>query len=391
MKPTRTSLLDKGVKLTPQGVMIISGNASVAGVLPYTIEENGQQKSVGILTPIAEMLDSKSLDSLEGVGTTVTHPENLTDKNAKTTQVGLVMDAEPNGDFLSIRVAVWDEAAKVAINDDGYTDISCGYTCDLVPEEGYWYGSPYSFIKKNIRYNHVSFEKKGNGRNGSGACLKLDSSKQSVAIESLIPLKDSSTEIIKTMKIKLDGIEYELPDDVGTALNKVITENTALKDSNAVATAEKVTEVEAKLNETLEQQPEAIRVWLKALPHLGKTIDEVDLKLPTLDVMRSVVALKFPNTKDADSSVIKYLFNNLEVPATEPEKVKETEPEKKGVNTQDSGTKKPTQDTTKQSVSASLKTNLAKPTPTTTTPQISSEDMSDAIAKKRLASNKRTV
>lgn len=163
---------------SPQGLYILSGESLNVGVLPYLIDG----VSAGIFTSPNELFAEESLSTLVGVGVTIEHPEQfLTSTDG---MVEIVLSAEPNyknsdtnpdAAFYNIllKVAIFDSKAIEYIKQ-GNNELSAGYDAEIVAEEGNWHGSPYSFVKKNIRYNHLAIVASGTARNGTSSKLLVD-------------------------------------------------------------------------------------------------------------------------------------------------------------------------------------------------------------------------
>lgn len=145
-----------------------------------------------------------------------------------------------DGSFLVANLVVNDASAIAAI-ESGKKEISMGYRCDLIPENGTWEGQPYDFRQENIRYNHLAIVKRG--RAGADVALNLDSAD----INDDLTTSHERTPNMATMKkVNLDGVEHEVPEAVAGALEKA-TETAATATAEATKSAEQVTAVTADL------------------------------------------------------------------------------------------------------------------------------------------------
>lgn len=170
---------------SPQGIYLMEGFSTNVGVLPYVIEVDGTSQAAGILTSDTELFHPKSLASINGIAVVKEHPKNF---NAQTSDMGgIVLSATPsydNEDYslptnemtlgLLLKVAVWSEELLDYISA-GNSELSAGYIADIIEQEGTWHGSPYSYSKTNILYDHLAVVEKGSARNGSKSKLLSDS------------------------------------------------------------------------------------------------------------------------------------------------------------------------------------------------------------------------
>jgi hypothetical protein len=94
--------------------------------------------------------------------------------------------------------------------EGGKRELSCGYTLDLVREDGVYEDQPYDFRQTNIRYNHVAIVE--HARAGGMARLNLDAAD---AVEI-----DQPDEGKPMKKVNIDGIDYDAAPEVVNALTK---------------------------------------------------------------------------------------------------------------------------------------------------------------------------
>lgn len=342
---------------SPQGLYILSGESLNVGVLPYLIDGI----SVGIFTSPTELFAEYSLSTLIGVGVTIEHPEQfLTSTDG---MVGIVLSAEPNykNNDISPDAAFYNILLKVAIFDikaieyikQGNNELSAGYDAEIVAEEGNWYGSPYSYVKKNIRYNHLAIVASGTARNGTSSKLLVDNNQcrdynafkitDSAKVSSIAHIKDSvninedinPTKINPMKTITLpSGKSVEVSDESYTDLHFFLadTEKTIADLTNTKSAKEK--EIESVTREltdsksTLEATKKEVE---KGKDSFGKNIaiatkaEKFGIKIDydnfdALTVMRKVLKDKYPNTDTLPLETIEYLFGITEYQAPEPEK-----------------------------------------------------------------------
>jgi hypothetical protein len=106
-------------------------------------------------------------------------------------------------------VLITDERA-IEDAEQGKTELSCGYSCDLDMTPGVMDGQHYDAVQKNIRGNHVALVTRG--RAGAEAALHLDKD-------------DNETQEKEHMKtVKIDGVDFEMSEQAAQAFAKVQAE-----------------------------------------------------------------------------------------------------------------------------------------------------------------------
>lgn len=136
------------------GFLHLEGRLTRTGVFRYRDAEGNEW---GELRTADEVFNQESLDSFKGVVVTNDHPDNFVNvRNVKAVQAGHVgTDVRPEGNFVRASTTVTDAATILAIRD-GKTQLSCGYTADMVEDAGELGGQAYAFRQTNIRGNHVA-------------------------------------------------------------------------------------------------------------------------------------------------------------------------------------------------------------------------------------------
>lgn len=190
----KASPLSKPVRL-PNGFVRAEGYLTRSGIFVY---RDGQGNTVRELRPPEEVMHPEALASFALVPVTNDHPsELLTADNAKQYAVGSVSESVvPEGDKVRASLMITDAAAIEAL-DAGKSELSCGYTADVMQEAGVWQGQPYDAIQRNIRGNHVALVDAG--RAGPACAIRMDAA--GAAQE--IPMGD--------VMIELGGSQYSVP------------------------------------------------------------------------------------------------------------------------------------------------------------------------------------
>lgn len=199
----QASPLSKPVRL-PNGFVRAEGYLTRSGIFVY---RDAQGKAIRELRPPEEVMHPESLASFGLMPVTNDHPsELLTAENAKEYQVGTVSESVvAEGDKVRAALMITDAQAIEAL-DAGKSELSCGYTADVVQESGVWQGQPYDAKQINIRGNHVALVDAG--RAGPACSVRMDAA--GAAQE--IPMEE--------IKLELGGAQYSVPADMAAEFMK---------------------------------------------------------------------------------------------------------------------------------------------------------------------------
>lgn len=103
-----------------------------------------------------------SLETWAGLPLHIEHHIDSADEPEKLTRVGAVgTGAVWNPPYVDAPLTVWDRAAIDAIEDGSFRELSCAYRYDPDFTRGSYEGTPYDFIMRNIRGNHVALVEEG--------------------------------------------------------------------------------------------------------------------------------------------------------------------------------------------------------------------------------------
>jgi len=225
--------------LTPEGYLRAPAIATRVGVLKY---RNGAGKVIRELRLPEEVFAPDSMATLSSKPVTNEHPHVglLKPDNVKSFLVGYTGEQveKVDNEYLKVWANVVDAETIDDVNN-GKSEVSCGYVCELEDAPGVWNGEPYDLIQRNIRYNHLAIVPKG--RAGSQVRLKLDSADAILTDE-----KES------TMKMMLAGKEWEVPDELAQAIQAEMSmvKSDAQKTLDAAPKPEQMAEMQNKLDQT---------------------------------------------------------------------------------------------------------------------------------------------
>jgi hypothetical protein len=304
---------------TKEGYLRTDAAVTRTGVFAYRLSDGSMRRE---LRHPLEVFAQDSLASLKMVPVTNDHPpvRLLTADTAKQYQVGFTGETVlPNAGFVTSTMTVTDAAAISSV-DKGKRELSCGYSCDLVKEDGTFEGEPYDFRQTNIRYNHVAIV--GRGRAGADVCINLDSLSDGDGFEIENADNNNSQRGTRMVKIVIDGIDYEAAPEVANALTKAnkATADAQVKADAALVGIEKIKAdrdtLKAKVDAADEEAktlPAKIAVAVKDRLDLERTASAIlpkDTKLDGLsdkEIRTAVIKAKFPKADNLDTASDIYL------------------------------------------------------------------------------------
>lgn len=167
--------IDKGGRITSKiddnGYLRIDGVVAHVGILEY-MDDDGS--IIREFVPEETLFDPASLESLAGAPVTLQHPPVMvTPSNYKEYSQGSVNGMpKRDGDNLVASMLVIGNEALHAVEYDGVSELSPGYSVDLDETPGEWQGQKYDRVQRNRRYNHQAIVDAARG--GSVCSLRFD-------------------------------------------------------------------------------------------------------------------------------------------------------------------------------------------------------------------------
>lgn len=167
--------IDKGGRITSKiddnGYLRIDGVVAHVGILEY-MDDDGT--IIRELVPEETLFDEESLKSLAGAPVTLQHPPvMITPSNYKEYSQGSVNGIpKRDGDNLVASMLVIGNEALHAVEYEGVSELSPGYSVDLDETPGEWQGRKYDRVQRNRRYNHQAIVDAARG--GSVCSLRFD-------------------------------------------------------------------------------------------------------------------------------------------------------------------------------------------------------------------------
>jgi hypothetical protein len=196
---------------TPEGYLRGRAVVTRTGVFRY-LNADGTERFE--LRHPDDITRADSLDTLKQIPVTVDHPRELvTADNADTLSVGLTGESvSVDGAHVIAPITITHKSGLDAVQN-GIRELSLGYRVDVVEEAGEYNGQRYTHRQKNVKYNHLAIVSQG--RAGHMARINLDGA----AVLS-DPETDHKEAKPMTVKVNLDGIEYDAAPEVKKALEK---------------------------------------------------------------------------------------------------------------------------------------------------------------------------
>lgn len=156
-----------------------------------------------------DVFHADSLASYRNKPITKGHPGKVNADNVKSHQIGTVTTpGRQDGANVVADTVIHDPRV---IKQDGWKELSVGYSVELIETPGEHNGEKYDAIQTNIRVNHLAVVPKGRAGN---ARLTLDAAD---AVTKTDDEEDSPT--MTLVKVRLDsGLEYEAAPEVEQAL-----------------------------------------------------------------------------------------------------------------------------------------------------------------------------
>ncbi len=249
------SSLGKG-EVTPAGYMRCDAAFTRSGVFEYVDFFTG--KVTKELRHPDDVFAPDSLSTLAMVPITNYHPpEPMNSQTAKYYSCGSTGEnIEQEGELVTGKACITD-SNLLGLIVAGTDEMSCGYTCDIDPTPGVWEGIKYDVRQKNIRYDHVAVVPQG--RAGEECRLRIDSASHTDQrpLAFAIQRKDSAAPQPQpqetTMKIKLQGKEYDVAEDVGLAVQAELASATKATQTAVAQGEEAVKEAKAQADAAKKQ------------------------------------------------------------------------------------------------------------------------------------------
>jgi len=267
-------------RLDSSGFLVLKGRPTRAGVFIYK-DQNG--KGIRELRHPDEVFKNDSMRSLSLKPFTLNHPGGLivTPENSQVSSHGTTGEniTRTDDDCLECTISVQSKDAISQIQDKGLIELSAGYRCDILHENGVFNGRIFDQKQVNIVYNHVALVPKG--RAGSQCRIRLDSDAAVLSTDNneefnMIKKEISAVEIGQgSNQIRLDALTYEENPDNLKIMEQRSTLINALKQSNV--RADKAEGVIVSLKTETEELKNAAEDMITSEQHRVDVRDSIEL------------------------------------------------------------------------------------------------------------------
>ncbi|MBW5801183.1 DUF2213 domain-containing protein [Halomonas elongata] len=285
MSVNRYDRVPIGARYTEDGYLEDSPVLTRTGVFVYRQPDGSIRRE---LRRPEDVFAEDSLASYRNKPITKGHNGKATAANVKRHQIGTVTSpGRQDGDNVTGDIVIHDPRV---VKQDGWKELSVGYSVDLIEEPGEYNGERYDAIQTNIRVNHLAVVPKGRAGN---ARLNLD------AADAATPTDDDEGD--PTMdKVRLDnGIEYDAAPEVGQAYKQARADlddaNTKLEQEKARADAAEQAKEEAESQaeqikqDAVKQARARLELEAKAKEHKVEVKEDAadrDLKVSVIKAIR---------------------------------------------------------------------------------------------------------
>jgi hypothetical protein len=255
------------MSLNAEGFLKGKAPVSRTGVLKYTKFDGSYTLE---LRHPEHVFNADSLESLKMRPISEEHAGGLISvDNIKETQKGYIGETvEQQGNLLVSSMVITDKSLINKIKTGIKNQLSAGYTCDVIKEDGVYNGEKYTHIQTNIRYNHVTVT--GAGRAGAEVAIRTDSVNNNVAYN----LNEETMEN-QELQTKLDSITLQ------KAVIEKENENLKLLIAQANTKHDSISQAYDKIKVELEHEKkirsdsmvaETVKKTLKALVYGAKVL-----------------------------------------------------------------------------------------------------------------------
>ncbi len=304
---------------TPQGFLRADATPTRCGVLTYRLGDGTVRRE---LRHPDEVFKADSLLTLQNTPLTDDHPAGaVNSSNAKALTVGHTCEpARQDGEHVRTAVLVTDAPVIEKVLAKKKLELSCGYHCDLDFTPGEYNGEQYDAIQRNIVYNHVALVTKG--RAGPTAAIRLDAADGALVTDETEAPTDAvlAPKESKTMKIKIDGVEY---DATSEAFAQAFAKHEAaqakqLSELQARADSAEAESQKAQAAVKVAEDPAVIENAVVARLALVKSAEKAGVKCDGLgeDEIKKAVVAKLQPALNLDGKDMAYISTAFDIAIT---------------------------------------------------------------------------
>lgn len=279
-EPTTWKWLDNGTVLIP-------AKFTRVGIFSYQFGD--------VYRPVEEVLKQDSVKSMLYNPFTDEHPEGEVNiNNWYELSKGIILDAYVDGGEIAGMLLVWDSSMIETLKTK--KELSMGYTADVIEQPGIFDGQEYSFIQKNIKYNHVSSVWMGR----AGRSIRIDQDDVNNYLKG--DGMDKEKDVKDSVKELKDGYEAKIA-VLQKQMENLESVNKTLQDKLDVVELQETSSVAKSLGFTVDNAKNALEVKKEVVSKF-LNMDAKELTAEYLNgAFNSIIALQNNKSlKDAENA-----------------------------------------------------------------------------------------
>ncbi len=286
---------------TDEGFLIVDVVITEPGVLPYTYRNFDGTEFVQ-----NEFLDSsvyakEFLNSCEGAPFVLEHPKNsqgaltdVTPENYNTVVMGVVTNPRVDTETGKVlgTLKIWNTDVIHKIETKELEEISSGYKCRVIPEQGNYEGTPYDVRQTNMIMNHLALVEEGRAGDSVKVLYNSKNIKYSNEFENFLRsennMKKTKEQLEAEKRLKASKENTGTPPPVeAPALPAVVKANPQdLEGSKGVFNQESFMEMMKKLFEMFQGQQAPV---MNQSPDVPKKVEGVGAAPPVEQIKKEVL------------------------------------------------------------------------------------------------------
>lgn len=310
---------------TDEGFLIVDVVITEPGVLPYTYRNSDGTEFVQNEYLDSSVYAKEFLESCEGAPFVLDHPKNsqgvyvdVTPENFREVTNGALFN--PRVDTATGKVLgtlkVWDKDVINKIETKELSEISGGYKCRVIPEQGNYEGTPYSVRQTNMILNHLALVDEGRAGDSVRVLFNSNNIKYSNEFQNFLRSKEmlKTKKGIEAEKLKLEADKKNTgtpPPVEAPALPAVKANPQDIEGSKGVFNQESFMEMMKKLFEMFQGQQAPV---MNQSPDVPKKVEGVGAAPPVEEIKKEV--LNSFNALITNSVQAQVLQQNQEVSET---------------------------------------------------------------------------
>lgn len=227
-----------------------------------------------------EVLKEDSLATMKMIPVTNGHPTSrlVSAENAKELAIGYTGETVSlDNQYILANFLITDiDGVKDVIENDK-KELSLGYTVDLVPEEGDYFGEPYDFRQTNIKYNHLSLV--NTARAGPEARIALD--------EGDAEEIEKEEKKMTKKKVRIRGDDYFMEPEAAEGVERLQEDLKNLEDEKRRVEGE-IERIRAELEKSNGERDKVTAERDNMRDKLGGMQEEIDKKMDAAEIQKRV-------------------------------------------------------------------------------------------------------